>query len=92
MAASTISRKRGNLVVPAGGSDDEVLLGADAGFGVGDDRSGRGEVDGHVEGGKKSGSEGAGIRVFVDIQGADMVPALARHFRHQRSGFATAEN
>ena len=81
-----------HLVVPAGGSDDKVLFCADAGFSVGDDRSGRGEVDGHIERGKESGSQGAGIRVFVDVQGADMMPALARHFRHQRSGFAAAEN
>src|SRR5208282_2488165 len=80
------------LFVPTGGSDDEVLSGEDAGLGVGHDRGGRGEVDGHVEGGKESGTEGRGISVFVDVQGADIVAARVRNFGDHRTHFAAPEN
>src|SRR5208282_1412958 len=81
-----------HLVVPAGGSDDDVFLSTDTGFGVSDDRRRCGEVYGYVEGSKETGIQGGGASVFVNVQSADLMPPLAGHFRHQRSGFATAEN
>jgi len=51
------------VVVPAGGADDDAFVGADAGLGVRDYGGGGGEVDDGIEGGEEFGGQGAGIGV-----------------------------
>jgi hypothetical protein len=80
------------LVVPAGGPDYEIFLGADAGWRVSNDRRRCGEINDRIDAGKRLGCKTASIGVFSSGENSDMMPARTRNLCYQRPGFATPEN
>ena len=76
--------------VPAGGADDDAAAQRQHGAHVFDRGFGSGEVDDHVDAGKVGRGERGGVLVFVDVEGAHAVAALARDFRDERAGFSFA--
>ncbi len=76
--------------VPAGGADDHVLAGFDAGFDVGEDAVGSGEVDDGVDVVEFFGVSAAQAAFSLAPAMRDVMFALGGDFRYQRSGFAAA--
>ena len=82
----------GKVRVPAGGADDDAAAEGEHGAHVFDGGFGSGEVDDHVDAGEVGSGEGGGVLVFVDVEGAHAVAALARDFGDEGAGFSFAEN
>ena len=55
-------------------------------------RFGSCEVDDDIDTGQVRSRERRGMRVFVDVEGAHAVAALARHFGDERAGFSFAQH
>src|SRR5262252_1710691 len=80
------------LLVPAGGADDDVLPGTDAGFSVGNDGCGDREIDHRIEPCQQFRRKSLGIRILKLVQSSDMMTPFRCHLCHQSACFAFAED
>ena len=76
------------LGVPAGGADDDAAAEREHSAHVFNRRFGGGEVDHHVHAGEVGRGERGGVVVFIDVEGAHAVAALAGHLGDERTGFS----
>jgi hypothetical protein len=76
------------VLVPAGSADNNAAAESEHGAHVFQSRFGGGEVDHRVDLRKIRRSESRGVRVLVDVEGADGMAALAGHLGDQTSGFS----
>jgi len=81
-----------DLVVPAGGADDHVLAGFDAGFDVIEDDVRRAEVDDGVDVVEFFGGERCAGGVFFGAGDADVMLAVGGDFGDEGSGFAATQD
>jgi hypothetical protein len=81
----------GNLLIPSGRADNHVLAGPDAGMNVLDDTVGSGEVYDRIERGEAVSRKRARASVIGGAQYFDVMAALARDLRGERTGLACAE-
>ena len=78
------------MLVPAGGADDDAAAERQHGAHVFDGGFGSGEVDDHVDTGEIGRGERRGVLVFVDVERAHAVAALARDLGDEAAGFSLA--
>ena len=76
------------MLVPAGGADNYSSAEGEDGANIFDSGFGSGKVDDRIDVGKVGRGECGCMLVFVDVEGANRVAALAGYLGDQAAGFS----